>query len=86
MAKGLEFIFLMLQYFHVQEFAAKNECLHAVLLPRGAEEAIRKYIGKNLNRIDVITGLSFNLFQCMAIPVCLMVLKSKRNGNSSFYT
>ena len=60
----------------------------AVLLPHGvlfrgaAEEQIRKYIVKDLNRLDAVIGLPANLFHGTGIPVCLLVLKSKRNGNS----
>lgn len=55
---------------------------HGVLFRGGAEEAIRKYIGKELNRIDAVIGLPANLFHGTSIPVCVLVLKSKRNGNS----
>lgn len=61
----------------------------AVLLPHGvlfrgaAEEQIRKYIVRDLNRLDAIIGLPANLFHGTGIPVCLLVLKSKRNGNSN---
>lgn len=60
----------------------------AVLLPHGvlfrgsAEEQIRKYIIRDLNRLDAVIGLPANLFHGTSIPVCLLVLKSKRNGNS----
>ena len=60
----------------------------AVLLPHGvlfrgaAEEQIRKYIVRDLNKLDVVIGLPANLFHGTSIPVCLLVLKSKRNGNS----
>ena len=56
---------------------------HGVLFRSGAEETIRKYIGKDLNRIDVVIGLPANLFHGISIPVCVLVLKSKRNGNSN---
>lgn len=55
---------------------------HGVLFRGGAEEAIRKYIIKDLNRLDAVIGLPENLFHGTAIPVCVLVLKSKRNGNS----
>ena len=60
----------------------------AVLLPHGvlfrgaAEEQIRKYIVRDLNKLDAVIGLPANLFHGTGIPVCLLVLKSKRNGNS----
>ena len=55
---------------------------HGVLFRGGAEEVIRKYIVKDLNRLDAVIGLAPNLFHGTSIPVCLLVLKSKRNGNS----
>lgn len=55
---------------------------HGVLFRGGAEEAIRKYIIKDLNRLDAVIGLPANLFHGTGIPVCVLVLKSKRNGNS----
>lgn len=60
----------------------------AVLLPHGvlfrgaAEEQIRKHIVRDLNKLDAVIGLPANLFHGTGIPVCLLVLKSKRNGNS----
>ena len=55
---------------------------HGVLFRGGAEETIRKYIIKDLNRLDAVIGLPANLFHGTGIPVCVLVLKSKRNGNS----
>ena len=55
---------------------------HGVLFRGGAEEAIRKYIGKDLNKLDAVIGLPANLFHGTSIPVCLLVLKSNRNGNA----
>ena len=55
---------------------------HGVLFRGGAEEAIRKYIIKDLNRLDAVIGLPANLFHGTGIPERELVLKSKRNGNS----
>ncbi|MCR0491083.1 type I restriction-modification system subunit M [[Clostridium] innocuum] len=55
---------------------------HGVLFRGGAEEVIRKYIVRDLNRLDAVIGLAPNLFHGTPIPVCLLVLKTKRNGNS----
>ena len=60
----------------------------AVLLPHGvlfrgnAEETIRRYMIENLNVIDAVIGLPANLFYGTGIPVCILVLKKNRNGNS----
>lgn len=35
-----------------------------------------------MNRLDAVIGLPANLFHGTGIPVCVLVLKSKRNGNS----
>lgn len=61
----------------------------AVLLPlgtlfrTGAEETIRKYLIEKLNVIDAVIGLAPNLFFGTSIPVCVLVLKKNRNGNSN---
>ena len=68
----------------------------AVLLPSGAlfrgkeketgkvepEYAIRKYLIDELNVIDAIIGLPAKMFHGAKLPVIVMVLKKKRNGNS----
>ena len=55
---------------------------HGVLFRGGAEETIRKYILKDLNYLDAVIGLPANCFQTTSIPVCCLVLKKERNGNS----
>lgn len=55
---------------------------HGVLFRKGSEEAIRKYLIKDLNRIDAVIGLPDKMFHGTGIPVCILILKSKRNGNS----
>lgn len=79
-----DFAFVEHMVYHMDEEDGRVAVLlpHGVLFRSGAEEAIRKYIGKDLNRIDAIIGLPANLFHGTGIPVCIMVLKSKRNGNS----
>ena len=60
----------------------------AVLLPHGVlfrgnkEEAIRRYLIENQNVIDAIIGLPANCFHGTSIPVCCIVMKKNRNGNS----
>ncbi|MFA6830608.1 MAG: type I restriction-modification system subunit M [Bacilli bacterium] len=60
----------------------------AVILPHGdlfrgnSEEQIRKYFIDKLNIIDAVIGLPANMFHGTSIPVCIIVLKKKRNGNS----
>lgn len=61
----------------------------AVLLPRGvlyrggAEQTIREYIVRDLNRLDAVILLAPNLFHGTSISVCLLVLKSNRGANEN---
>ena len=70
--------------YHMDETDGRVAVLlpHGVLFRGGAEEDIRKYLIKDLNRLDAVIGLPANLFHGAAIPVVVLVLKSKRNGNS----
>ena len=81
-AADLAFVEHML--YHMDETDGRVAVLlpHGVLFRGGAEEAIRKYIIKDLNRLDAVIGLPANLFHGTGIPVCVLVLKSNRNGNS----
>ena len=68
----------------------------AVLLPSGAlfrgkqkkngkteaEYSIRKHLIENLNVVDAIIGLPVKMFHGAELPVVVMILKKKRNGNS----
>lgn len=69
----------------------------AVLLPSGAlfrgkqgknggkndaEYDIRKHLIEDLNVVDAIIGLPAKMFHGAKLPVIVMVLKKKRNGNS----
>lgn len=68
----------------------------AVLLPSGAlfrgkskpngkndaEYDIRRHLIENLNVIDAIIGLPAKMFHGAKLPVIVMILKKKRNGNS----
>ena len=47
-----------------------------------AEYTIRKHLIENLNVIDAIIGLPAKMFHGAKLPVIVMVLKKKRNGNS----
>ena len=55
---------------------------HGALFRGGAEETIRKFIIENLNVLDAVIGLPANLFYGTGIPVCVLVCKRNRNGNS----
>lgn len=55
---------------------------HGVLFRGGSEDTIRRYLIKDLNVLDAIIGLPANLFHGTSIPVCCLVLKKNRNGNS----
>ena len=55
---------------------------HGVLFRGAAELDIRKYLIDKLNVIDTVIGLAPNMFHGTSIPVCILYLKKKRNGNS----
>lgn len=82
--KYADFAFVEHMIYHMDDDDGRVAVLlsHGVLFRGGAEEAIRKYIIKDLNRLDAVIGLPANLFHGTNIPVCVLVLKSKRNGNS----
>ena len=73
---------------HMVHHMANGDSRIAVLLPHGvlfrgaAEEVIRKYLVKDLNVLDAVVGLPANCFQGASIPVCCLVFKKERNGNS----
>lgn len=75
--------FVQHMVYHMDEQDGRVAVLlpHGVLFRGGAEEDIRKYLIKDLNRVDAIIGLPANLFHGAAIPVIVMVLKSNRNEN-----
>lgn len=79
-----DFAFLQHMVYHMDETDGRIAVLlpHGVLFRAGAEEEIRKYLIKDLNRLDAVIGLPANLFHGTSIPVVVLVLKSKRNGNS----
>lgn len=79
-----DFAFLQHMVYHMDETDGRVAVLlpHGVLFRGGAEEQIRKYLIKDLNRLDAVIGLPANLFHGASIPVAVLVLKSKRNGNS----
>ena len=70
--------------YHMDEADGRVAVLlpHGVLFRGGAEEDIRKWLISSVNRLDAVIGLPPNLFHGTSIPVVIMVLKSKRNGNS----
>lgn len=86
-----DLMFLQSMVFHLAE-----DGRIAVLLPIGAlfrgkfkengnsdaEYVIRKHLVDNLNVIDAIIGLPPKMFHGAKLPVCVMVLKKKRNGNA----
>ena len=69
--------------YHMDETDGRIAVLlpHGVLFRGGAEEDIRRYLIRDLNRLDAVIGLPANLFHGTSIPVVVLVLKSKRNGN-----
>ena len=78
-----DFAFVQHMVYHMDENDGRIAVLlpHGVLFRGGAEEEIRKYLVRDLNRLDAVIGLPANLFHGTSIPVVVLVLKSKRNGN-----
>ncbi len=79
-----DFAFLQHMVYHMEEADGRVAVLlpHGVLFRGGAEEEIRKWLISTVNRLDAVIGLPANLFHGTQIPVTILVLKSKRNGNS----
>lgn len=80
-----DFAFLQHMVYHMEEADGRVAVLlpHGVLFRGGAEEDIRKWLVSSVNKLDAVIGLPANLFHGTSIPVCILVLKSKRNGNSN---
>lgn len=76
--------FVQHMIYHMDEEDGRIAVLlpHGVLFRCGAEGMIRKYIIDKLNCLDAVIGLAPNLFHGTSIPVCILILKAKRNGNS----
>lgn len=78
-----DYAFVQHMVYHMDEDGRVVVLLpHGVLFRGGAEETIRKYLINNLNVLDAVIGLPANLFYGTSIPVCVLVLKKERNGNS----
>lgn len=79
-----DFAFVQHMVYHMEEADGRVAVLlpHGVLFRSGAEEDIRKWLISTVNRLDAVIGLPANLFHGTSIPVVILVLKSKRNGNS----
>ena len=78
-----DFAFVQHMVYHMDEDGRAVVLLpHGVLFRGGAEETIRKYLIEKLNVLDAVIGLPANLFFGTGIPVCVLVLKKERVGNS----
>ncbi|WP_044957448.1 type I restriction-modification system subunit M [Butyrivibrio sp. LC3010] len=79
-----DFAFVQHMVYHMDDDDGRVAVLlpHGVLFRGGAEEEIRKWLVNTVNRLDAVIGLPEKLFHGTQIPVCILVLKSKRNGNS----
>ena len=80
-----DFAFVQHMIYHMANGDSRVAVLlpHGVLFRGGSEETIRQYLINDLNVIDAIVGLPANCFQGTSIPVCCIVLKKERNGNSN---
>ena len=78
-----DFAFVQHMVHHMDEDGRAVVLLpHGVLFRGAAEETIRKCLIEKLNVLDAVIGLPANLFFGTGIPVCVLVLKRERNGNS----
>ncbi len=78
-----DFAFVQHMVYHMDEDGRAVVLLpHGVLFRGAAEEVIRKYLIQKMNVLDAVIGLPANLFFGTGIPVCVLVLKRERNGNS----
>ena len=78
-----DFAFVQHMVHHMDEDGRAVVLLpHGVLFRGAAEETIRKYLIEKLNVLDAVIGLPANLFFGTGIPVCVLVLKRERSGNS----
>lgn len=55
---------------------------HGVLFRGGSEAEIRRHLIDTLNVVDAVIGLPANMFHGTGIPVCILFLRKRRNGNS----
>ena len=77
------YAFLLHDLYHLKPDGIMTIVLpHGVLFRGAAEEVIRKHLIQMLNVLDAVIGLPANLFFGTGIPVCVLVLKRERNGNS----
>ena len=82
-ASKADFAFVQHMVYHIDDDGRIAVLLpHGVLFRGGAEETIRRYMIEKLNVIDAIIGLPANLFFGTGIPVCVLVLRKDRNGNT----
>ena len=83
-ASKADFAFVQHMVYHMDDDGRIAVLLpHGVLFRGGAEETIRRYMIEKLNVIDAIIGLPANLFFGTAIPVCVLVLRKDRKGNTN---
>ena len=78
-----DFAFVQHMVHHMDEDGRAVVLLpHGVLFRGSAEETIRKYLIEELNVLDAVIGLPANLFFGTGIPVCVLVLRKDRAGNT----
>ena len=77
-----DYAFLLHDLYHLRDDGIMAIVLpHGVLFRGGEEGAIRRNLVEN-HHIQAIIGLPANIFFGTGIPVCVLVLKRERNGNS----
>jgi len=81
-SKAADFAFVESVAYHMADDGRAAILLPHGVLFRNTELDIRKYLIDTINVIDAIIGLPAEMFHGTGIPVCVMLLKKNRNGNS----
>ena len=80
-----DYAFLLHGFYHLKQTGTMTVFLpHGVLFRGAAEGKIRKKLLEN-GSIDAVIGLAPNLFYNTSIPVCIVVLKKKREGRDVLF-
>ena len=80
-----DYAFLLHGFYHLKQTGTMAIFLpHGVLFRGAAEGKIRQKLLED-GSIDAVIGLAPNLFYNTSIPVCIVVLKKKRNGRDVLF-
>lgn len=79
-----DLMFVEHMIYHMDEDDGRIAVLlpHGVLFRGGAEKKIRQFMIENQNLLDAVIGLPAKTFTSTQIPVCCLIFRKHRNGNS----